>query len=322
MWWSRGLGDQHLYEFSVVLLGEEDIAAEKSIKAGLRSAKLVREKDEQGSSFYLELNGIPVFAKGANHIPNDSFLTEVTYERYKHEIISAAKSNMNMLRVWGGGIYERDEFYDLCDQYGILVWQDFMFACSMYPGDDAFLHNVKVEAEENVKRLRNHPSVVLWCGNNEMDSAWAEYIEKAGWGWKQQYPPKIRKKIWNDYEAIFHDILPDAVSRLAPAEDYWPSSPMSDWTGNEKQHATSVTTSGDIHFWDVWHGGQPFEYYNTHVGRFMSEYGFQSFPELKTVNSYAEKEDLALESEVMLHHQKNGRGNQLIKEYIDRKSVV
>ncbi|KKI89164.1 beta-galactosidase [Bacillus sp. SA1-12] len=317
LWWSRGLGEQHQYEFSVLLHNENHIVAEKSVKAGLRSVKLIREKDSEGSSFYLELNGVPVFAKGANHIPNDSFVTEISYERYKHEIISAVEANMNMLRIWGGGIYEYDEFYDLCDEYGITVWQDFMFACSMYPGDEAFLQNVKIEAEETIKRLRNHPSVVLWCGNNEMDTAWSEYIDHAGWGWKEQYSPEIRKKIWSDYEAIFHRILPDAVDEYAPAEDYWPSSPMNDWTGDENQHASFTTTSGDIHYWDVWHGSKPFEDYNTHVGRFMSEYGFQSFPELKTVHSYAEEKDLALESEIMLHHQKNVRGNQLIKEYME-----
>ncbi len=196
---------------------------------------------------------------------------------------------MNMLRVWGGGIYEDDRFYELCDEYGIMVWQDFMFACSMYPGDQAFLANVKREAKENVKRLRSHPSLALWCGNNEMDSAWAHYIENIGWGWKQAYSQEIRDKIWADYEEIFHKILPNIVEEYSPEIDYWPSSPMSELTGDERQHSTYTSTSGDMHYWDVWHGSKPLEDYKKVVGRFMSEYGFQSFPELKTVRTYMRK---------------------------------
>lgn len=318
LWWCRGLGEPNLYQFTIRFQKGGQTIAEKKVRTGLRTIRLVREKDEVGKSFYFELNGVPVFAKGANHIPNDSFLTNITYERYRHEIASAAESNMNMLRVWGGGIYEDDTFYELCDEYGIMVWQDFMFACSMYPGDQAFLDNVKREAEENVKRLRNHPSLALWCGNNEMDSAWAHYIENIGWGWKQAYTQEIREKIWADYEEIFHHLLPKVVKEHAPEVDYWPSSPMSELTGDEHQHSTYTSTSGDMHYWDVWHGAKPLEDYKKVVGRFMSEYGFQSFPELKTVQTYADETELELESPVMLHHQKNGRGNQLIKEYMDQ----
>ncbi|MBM7573342.1 beta-mannosidase [Aquibacillus albus] len=318
LWWSRGLGDQHFYEFTATVVKQGIVVGERITRTGLRSIELVRKNDSYGSTFYLELNGVPVFAKGANHIPNDSFVTEVSYDRYNHEILSAVESNMNMLRVWGGGIYEYDTFYDLCDEYGIMVWQDFMFACSMYPGDASFLQNVKIEAEENIKRLRNHPSVVLWCGNNEIDGAWSNYVESAGWGWKQHYSKEQREQIWQAYEAVFHQILPDAVEKLAPMEPYWPSSPMSDWTRDEEQHASLKTGKGDIHYWEVWHGKEPFEAYQSNVGRFMSEYGFQSFPELKTVKTYAKKEDLELESEVMLHHQKHDEGNQLIKVYMDK----
>lgn len=192
LWWSRGLGDPHMYSFVTEVLKGEQVLADSTVKTGLRSIRLVRDKDEAGASFYFELNGVAVFAKGANHIPNDSFITEITAERYRHEIVSAAESNMNMLRVWGGGIYEEDVFYELCDEYGLLVWQDFMFACSMYPGDEAFLNSVRHEAIDNVKRLRNHPSIVLWCGNNEIDSAWAHYIEDGGWGWKKDYNAEQR----------------------------------------------------------------------------------------------------------------------------------
>lgn len=317
LWWSRGLGEAHLYTFKAELLAGGRLAAEKSARTGLRSVKLIREKDEAGASFYFELNGVPVFAKGANHIPNDSFITDITDDRYRHEIVSAAESNMNMLRIWGGGFYEQSVLYELCDEYGIMVWQDFMFACSMYPGDEPFLANVKAEAEYNVKRLRNHPSVVLWCGNNEIDSAWAQYDEGGGWGWKKNYMQEQRDKIWADYEAVFHRILPEAVQAFAPGTDYWPSSPMISLSGDIKQHAHPLSTEGDIHYWGVWHAVEPFENYNVKIGRFMSEYGFQSFPEYDTVMTFATEEDLALDSKVMRAHQKNGDGNRLIKQYMD-----
>lgn len=317
LWWCRGLGEPALYTFLAELLAEGTVAAQRSVRTGLRQVRLVREKDTYGSTFYFELNGVPVFAKGANHIPNDSFITEVTEERYRHEIASAVESNMNMLRVWGGGVYEDNRFYELCDEYGVLVWQDFMFACSMYPGGEAFQSNVREEAVQNVKRLRNHPSIVLWCGNNEIDIAWSQYNDERGWGWRREYSPEQQAKIWADYETIFHQILPETVEQHAPGMDYWPSSPMVELTGDIRQHATNSTTGGDIHYWGVWHSVEPFSNYNIHIGRFMSEYGFQSFPEYKSVRAYAEESDLELESPVMLSHQKNGHGNRLIKEYMD-----
>jgi len=321
LWWCRGLGEPNMYTFTAELIqeGQEQAGAQSSVRTGLRTAKLVRDKDAggNGATFHFELNGVPVFAKGANHIPNDSFLTDVTEERYRHEIMTAVASNMNMLRVWGGGIYEHPAFYRLCDENGLLVWQDFMFACSMYPGDEAFLNNVRLEAAENVKRLRNHPCIALWCGNNEIDSAWANYDEGAGWGWKHQYEPEIREKIWADYEEIFHRILPDAVSAYAPTTDYWPSSPLVSLSGGREQHAHPLTTEGDVHYWGVWHNVEPFENYNKKIGRFMSEYGFQSFPEYRTVRAFAEETELRIDSKVMLAHQKNGDGNRLIKQYMD-----
>ncbi|KGE19298.1 beta-mannosidase [Paenibacillus wynnii] len=317
LWWCRGLGDPHLYSFQAELVQGTETAASANVRTGLREIKLIREKDERGTSFAFELNGVSVFAKGSNHIPNDSFSTEVTEERYRHEIATAVESNMNMLRVWGGGIYEEDIFYRLCDEYGILVWQDFMFACSMYPGDEPFLESVRGEAEYNVKRLRNHPCMALWCGNNEIDSAWAHYGENMGWGWKKEYSPEIRDVMWGHYQEIFHRILPEAVEAHHSGIDYWPSSPLRDLTGDVNQHATRTTGEGDVHYWGVWHATEPFENYNLNVGRFMSEYGFQSFPELKSVMSYAEEQDMELTSDVMMAHQKNGRGNLLIKDYMD-----
>ncbi|MNO19897.1 Exo-beta-D-glucosaminidase precursor [compost metagenome] len=317
LWWCNGLGKPELTAFQAELLKDGEGVAQAEVTTGLREIKLVRKPDDQGASFYFELNGVRVFAKGSNHIPNDSFLSEVTEDRYRHEIASAVASNMNMLRVWGGGIYEEDVFYRLCDEYGVLVWQDFMFACSMYPGDEPFLENVREEAVYNVRRLRNHPCIALWCGNNEMDSAWSQYEDNMGWGWKEKLSREIREKLWKDYEAVFHRILPEAVASCHPDVDYWASSPMRDLTHDMNQHATRMTGEGDVHYWGVWHGSEPFENYNIKVGRFMSEYGFQSFPELKSVLSYAEERDMELESEVTLAHQKNGRGNLLIKEYMD-----
>ncbi|GMA56004.1 hypothetical protein GCM10025858_05070 [Alicyclobacillus sacchari] len=317
LWWPRGYGQPSLYTFRAEVAIGGTAIANRTVRTGLRDIQLVQTDDEAGTSFYFQVNGVPVFAKGANHIPNDSFITEVDEERYRHEIVTAAASNMNMLRVWGGGVYECDVFYDLCDEYGILVWQDFMFACSMYPGDAAFLQSVEEEAKDNIRRLRNHPSIALWCGNNEIDTAWAQYDEHGGWGWKQQYTPEQRAQIWSAYESIFHRILPDVLAQLAPRAAYWPSSPMQALTYDRSQHAKNDSTRGDIHYWGVWHAVEPFSNYNVNLGRFMSEYGFQSFPELRTVQSYAEEKDMELESDVMRWHQRSGDGNRLIKEYMD-----
>jgi len=322
LWWSNGLGEPNRYQFNALVSLQSEQAHYSTvakITTGLRTVKLVRDRDADGSgaTFHFELNGVAVFAKGANHIPNDSFITEVTEDRFRAEILSAVEANMNMLRVWGGGVYEADVFYDLCDEYGIMVWQDFMFACSMYPGDEAFVQNIRAEAIDNVKRLRNHPSIVLWCGNNEIDSAWAHYDEHGGWGWKKEYDPAVREKIWADYEKIFHEILPDVVGELHATIDYWPSSPIVSISHDLAQHAHPLTNEGDVHYWGVWHNVEPFANYQIKLGRFMSEYGFQSFPEYRTIRSFAEDADLAIDSTVMKAHQKNGDGNRLIKEYME-----
>ncbi len=315
LWWSHGLGEAYLYELEGKL--HTSTGSNESVKSnvGLRTLKLVQEPDSIGKSFHFELNGVPVFAKGANYIPNDNFLPRVSASEYEKVIMSAKDANMNMLRVWGGGIYENKTFYDLCDRNGIMVWQDFMLACSMYPGDKAFLQNVKLEAIDNVKRLRQHPSIVLWCGNNEMDWAWANHDENQGWGWKQQYNASQRTEIWKAYEDIFHSILPEAVQEYDPDRYYWPSSPMAELTGGPDQHANDFTR-GDIHYWGVWHGLEPFSNFKKRVGRFMSEYGFQSFPEFNTVKKYTVPEDWDIESEVMASHQRSGIGNLRIKEYM------
>ncbi len=314
LWWPNGLGEQVLYTITAVLGNNQAVADSNTVKTGLRTIKLVRtpDADGNGESFYFEVNGRPGFMKGANYIPNDIFLPRVTPEKYENVVKSAAECNMNMLRVWGGGVYESDLFYDLCDQYGILVWQDFMFACTMYPGDSAFLDNVKNEALDNVKRLRNHACIALWCGNNEIETMWGQWDEKAGWGYKQQYNTKQREIIWNAYDAVFHHILPDVVNNLAPDQPYWPSSP----SAGPQKLANYETRSGDMHYWGVWHGLHPFSDFRKYKSRFMSEYGFQSFPEYKTVQKYTIPDDYNIESEVMASHQRSGIGNLRIKQYM------
>ncbi|HZB46219.1 MAG TPA: glycoside hydrolase family 2 TIM barrel-domain containing protein, partial [Pyrinomonadaceae bacterium] len=304
LWWPAGLGPQHLYSFRTLVLDGKQLLDEAATRVGLRTLELRQQPDQWGKSFEFVVNGVPVFAKGGNWIPADSFPTRVTRERYRRLLESARDANMNMLRVWGGGIYELDDFYELCDELGLMVWQDFMFACSMYPGDKDFLESVRAEAVDNVRRLRNHPSVVLWCGNNEVETAWLH------WGWKQNLPAKL----WDDYLKIFHGVLPEVVAEHDPSRPYWPSSPSS----NLEEDPDSQRV-GDVHYWEVWHASKPFEFYEKQHPRFMSEYGFQSFPMIESVNAYTVPADHDIQSPVMLAHQKHPRGNQLIREYMLRE---
>ncbi len=304
LWWPAGLGPQNLYRFRARALAGARTVDEAATRTGLRTLELRQQADKWGKSFEFVVNGVPVFAKGGNWIPADIFPTRVTKERYRHLLESVRDANMNMVRVWGGGIYEQDDFYELCDELGLMVWQDFMFACSMYPGDKEFLESVRAEAVDNVRRLRDHPSVVLWCGNNEVETAWHH------WGWKQNLPSKL----WDDYLKIFHDVLPRVVAEHDPSRPYWPSSPSS----NLEDDADSQKI-GDVHYWEVWHASKPFEFYEKQFPRFMSEYGFQSFPLIETVRTYTTPADHDIESPVMLAHQKHPRGNQLVREYMLRE---
>ncbi|MDD4970481.1 MAG: glycoside hydrolase family 2 protein [Paludibacter sp.] len=311
-WWTNGLGKPNLYDIKATInIGNSSDSKSKEI--GLRTLRLVQKPDSIGHSFYFELNGIPVFAKGENHIPNDMFLNRVTKDVYDWEIDTAVKSNINMLRVWGGGIYEDEYFYQLCDRNGILVWQDFMFACSLYPGNESFLKSITKEAEYQVQRLRNHASIALWCGNNEIDIAWQNENKDGGWGWQKNYSEQQRKQIWAAYDTIFNHILPAAVKKNTPEIAYWQSSPSSIVPG---KYSSNNNPDGDVHYWGVWHAREPFEKYATNIGRFMSEYGFQSFPEFETVKKYALPEDYNIESEVMKAHQRSGIGNMAIKDYM------
>ncbi|WP_321280770.1 glycosyl hydrolase 2 galactose-binding domain-containing protein [Marinifilum fragile] len=306
LWWPNGLGDQNLYHIKVQVNVNGKIE-EASRRIGIRTVEVVREKDEKGTSFYFKVNGVPVFMKGANYIPNDIFPSRVSKEQLEKVIHTAKTSNMNMLRVWGGGYYEDDLFYDLCDEAGILVWQDFMFACAMYPGNQDFLDNIRLEARDNIKRLRNHPSIALWCGNNEILVAWNN------WGWKRQVKEQgeeVSAKVWKAYADIFHEVLPKAVEAYDSSRFYWSSSPSSG-TGIKPD-----LINGDDHYWGVWWGKEPFETYATHIARFMSEYGFQSFPQMKSVRKYAEPEDYDIYSEVMKSHQRSSIGNETIEYYM------
>jgi len=306
-WWSNGLGEAHLYKLKGTVTTKAGIETYEHT-LGLRTIELVREDDEVGRSFYFKLNGKPVFMKGANYIPNDVFLDRVSPEKYEHIIKSAADCHFNMLRVWGGGIYEKTIFYDLCDKYGILVWQDFMFACNMYPGHPEFLESIKHEAEYNVRRLRNHPSIALWCGNNEILGAWF------GWGWKEdneKNQPEGAKAMWQAYKDIFLDVLPTAVKSHDPSKQYWASSPQAGDTIKTNK------VDGDEHDWRIWFQDVPFITYHDGAARFVSEYGFQSFPELKTVKKYTIPEDYDINSEVMKSHQRSFIGNGAIKRYMD-----
>ena len=309
LWWSNGLGEPHLYSFRTDLTVNNQTSDAWTEEVGLRSLKIINRPDKDGKTFYVELNGIPVFAKGANYIPQDNFLPRVTPGQYEKTILDAANANMNMLRIWGGGTYESDLFYQLCDRYGILVWQDFMFACSLYPAEGELLENIRQEAIDNVKRLRNHACIALWCGNNECNDAWFN------WGWQKRYKaqnPEYEQKIWKQFNDQYNVTLPQVVEEYAPESFYWPSSPFARYDGG------SDDRNGDRHYWEVWHGKKPIEMYNKERSRFFSEYGFQSFPEFESVKRYAPRqEDWDIYSEVMMSHQRGGmHANELIETYL------
>lgn len=308
LWWPNTWGEPNLYPINVSLIENENIIDQSEKKVGLRTVELVQEIDSIGQSFYFKVNGIPFFAKGANYIPQSNFLPSVSKEQYESLILDAKTANMNMLRVWGGGIYENDIFYDLCDEHGILVWQDFMFAGSMYPGDKAFVENVRQEVRDNIIRLRNHPCIALWNGNNEMDVAWFNWGWQNSFGWSAADSAKIRQ----DYEKIFHQLIPDQIRELDSDRFYTATSPLSNWGKPENFNR------GSMHYWGVWHGQDNFEDYHKNVGRFMAEYGFQSFPSINTILKFADSTDLNLNSDVMKWHQKSYVGNGLILKQIKR----
>jgi beta-mannosidase len=305
LWYPAGYGGQPRYEFTTQLKIGKAVEDEASVRTGLRSVVLRRELDQWGRSFEFIINGIPVFAKGADVIPFDSFPNRVTTAQYRRILESARDANMNMIRHWGGGYYETDEFYDICDELGIMIWQDFMFGNDWQPGTYAFKQNVEREAEYQVKRLRDHPSIIIFCGNNETEEAFH-------WDDRDQLSTKARMQMWQDYLTVFSGILNRVVARLAPETPYWPSSPSSDY-----EETSPTFQSGDFHDWSVWHGRVPFSEYEKHFPRFMTEFGFQSFPEMATVEAFTAPEDrTSIFTPVMLAHQKNNEGNSLIQDYM------
>ena len=310
-WMPNGWGKPHLYDFSVQVVCDGKTVAARQHRIGLRTIRVVNEKDKDGESFYFEVNGIPMFAKGANYIPDDALLPNITTERYRTLFQDMKEANMNMVRIWGGGTYEDDRFYDLADENGILVWQDFMFACTSYPSDPTFLKRVEEEAEYNIKRLRNHASLAMWCGNNEI----LEGLKY--WGWQKNYTPEVYENMFRGYDKLFRGLLPAKVKELDEGRFYKHTSPyFANW-GRPESWGT-----GDSHNWGVWYGKKPFESLDTDLPRFMSEFGFQSFPEMKTIATFASPKDYQIESEVMNGHQKSSIGNDLIRTYMERDYVV
>ena len=333
-WWSNGLGFPTLYNFEVSLSYDSRFLDRKRIDIGLRTIELIQDKDSIGKSFYFKLNGIPVFMKGANYIPQDNFLPRLQEEDYTTTIKNAVDANMNMLRVWGGGVYADDAFYTACDKNGILVWQDFMFACAMYPGDDHFIENVAEEVIGQVERLRTHPSIALWCGNNEVDEGWKN------WGWQKQfnYSEIDSTEIVQNNSALFDNLINDLVRIHDGSRAYWPSSPSIGWGHKESLQ------EGDSHYWGVWWGMETFEMYEKKLGRFMSEYGFQGMPALNTLSRFGAfdskieqvgtKRTIDYDDEYILNrrhdidsvnlnaHQKHPTGYKTITTYMERDYIV
>ncbi len=306
LWWTSELGEPFLYHQNTKLLKGIEKIDERSSHYGIRTIELVNEPDSLGTSFYFKLNDKPVFMKGANYVPQDMFLPRVSEFQYEKLLEAAVEANFNMLRVWGGGIYENDIFYDLCDEKGILVWQDFMFAGSLYPTTEEFQETVEKELIDNIMRLRNHPSIAIWCGNNEIEVAWKN------WGWQQQYAYAKTDSIrlWKEYQNIFQEKIPSLLQKLDSQRPYTSTTPLSNWGKKDNfKHST-------MHYWGVWHGREPFESFPSNVGRFMVEYGFQSFPNYETLAKNIPDSQMSLHSEMMKNRQKSYIGNGLIEKHI------
>ena len=299
LWWCNGLGDQPLYALTLELLQDEEILQSMVKNIGLRTLTLDTSDDAWGKNFRFVINGVPIFAKGADWIPSDIFITRTDDATLRDLIQSTKDGNMNMLRVWGGGYYESDRFYDLCDRMGILVWQDFAFACSPYPFyNDHFVENVHMEVIDNVKRLRHRASLALWCGNNEIDMM--------SMMWKKH------KKIYHATHDFFHETLAGWLPELDDDTPYWPGSP----TSGIKRPKPNAFTEGDTHLWQVWHGLMPIEAFQKMPTRFCSEFGMESLPSLEAIESFTPTEELTLFDPVMLAHQKSAGGNQKMLFYL------
>lgn len=300
-WWPHGYGEQPLYRAEVTLLDEAGEPLDTwSRRIGLRTMAVNRESDQWGECFAHEVNGVKIFAMGADYIPEDNILSRVTSERTRRLLEDAVAANHNCIRVWGGGYYPDDWFFDSCDELGLIVWQDFMFACASYELDGDFARNISAEIRDNVRRIRHHACLGLWCGNNEMET---QTLDGA---WK----PSIKQKC--DYIKIFEYLIPQVLEEEDPSTFYWPSSPSS---GGNYDNPWDENR-GDTHYWAVWHGNKPFTDYRNYYFRYMSEFGFQSFPCLKTVESFTAPEDRNIFSRVMEMHQRNTAANGKILSYL------
>ncbi len=302
LWWPVGLGEQPLYTVHVALEGEGHDLDEWQGRIGLRTMTVERKKDEWGESFSHCVNGVSVFAMGADYIPEDNLLPRVTPERTRRLLEDAKAANMNCIRVWGGGYYPEDYFYDICDELGLLVWQDFMFACAVYNLSDEFEANITAEFMDNVRRLRHHPSLALWCGNNEME----QFVAVGEW--------VSSKRQAADYIKMYEYIIPKVLKVEDPQAFYWPASPSSGGSFDEPQDPTR----GDVHYWEVWHGLKPFTDYRNYLFRYVSEFGFQSFPCMATIESFTEPEDRNVFSYIMEKHQRNASANGRIVSYLSQ----
>jgi len=305
LWMPNNLGESYVYTDTWVIKdinGKE--LTRKKVRFGLKTSRLIYEEDSVGKAYYFLVNGEKVFCKGANYIPQDIFPSRVTEKEIQDMVLSMAEANFNMIRVWGGGYYPIDRFYEMCDSLGIMVWQDFMFACAMYPGAENFLLNIEKEAVFQVKRLAKHPSIVLFNGNNEVDVAWKN------WGFQKEYEldSTAQEIIAMAYDEIFKKCLPKVVSENSEVS-YIHTSPLSNWG------KPAYFDNGTMHYWGVWHGKDPIEALWEKTGRFNAEYGFQSFPNISTINSFASKEEQSLSSETMKNHQKSYVGNQMIEKH-------
>lgn len=303
LWWPNDYGDQPLYIVRTTLLDEDGTSLESiTRRIGLRTLTISQEKDEWGNEFAFCVNGVKIFTRGGNYIPDDCLYTKITEKKLDYILESCRRAHFNCVRVWGGGYYPSDAFYDLCDEKGLIVWQDLMYACNVYDVTDAFAENCRQETYDNVRRLRHHASLGLWCGNNEIESAWDH------WGDFQKETPYLRA----DYIRLFEEVLPKAVQEADGETFYWHSSPSSGGCFDNPDDANR----GDTHYWDVWHGQKPFTDYRKYFFRFCSEFGFQSFPCAKTVNSFTLEDDRNIFSRVMESHQKNDAANGKMLYYL------
>ena len=308
LWWPNEMGEQPLYDFEIVLKKDGRILDTKSIRTGIRTFEMVDKPDSIGRAFYFKVNGVPFYTKGANYVPEEMIETWIKPDNTLRLLRQAKDAHFNMLRVWGGGIYPSDDFFNICDSLGILVWEDFMYAGTMYPYDENFLENARIEAEEQVKRLASHPSLALWCGGNEISEGYYNWGWQQSLGWSEEDDNAV--KTGNDI--LFERYLPLVLAEFDGTRPYWPSSPSKGWGRPES------LTEGDVHYWGVWWGEQPYEMYREKVGRFNSEYGYQSYPDYSTLLKIAEGEELKKDAKVIAAHQKHARGTRQIDDFIQR----